>query len=121
MVLPDNVVKVFNLVCIERPIEAGVDSINGRLVGPALVDRDLVQIVVCSNGRVEEALRRSHVSLGRQQEVDGLALRVDGAIEVFPDALDLDLGLIHAPATANRALVLRAIVSMSEENESSTD
>jgi len=30
---------------------------------------------------------------------------VDGAVEVFPDLLDLDVRLIHAPVAADRALV----------------
>jgi hypothetical protein len=30
---------------------------------------------------------------------------VDGAVEVFSDAFDFDVGFIHAPATADRALV----------------
>jgi hypothetical protein len=58
-----------------------------------------------SHGLVEEALRRSHVALRRQQEVDGLALLVDGAVEILPDALDLDVRLIHTPAAPDRALV----------------
>ena len=30
---------------------------------------------------------------------------VDGEVEVFPEALDLDVRLVHAPAAADRALV----------------
>ena len=33
------------------------------------------------------------------------SLLVDGAVQVFPYALDLDVGLIHAPAAAGWALV----------------
>ena len=48
--------------------------------------------------------RRGHLALRHQQKVDGLSLLVDGAVEVFPDTLDLDVRLIHAPAAADRAL-----------------
>ena len=41
----------------------------------------------------------------REQEVNGLAVLVDGAVEVFPGALDLDVRLVHAPVGADRALV----------------
>ena len=105
MILLDNVVEVFNLAHKYLHVAAGVDRIDGRLVGPAFVHRDLVRVAVRSHGLVEEALRRGHVALGRQQEVDSLALLVDSAVEVFPDALELDVGLIHAQAAANRALV----------------
>jgi hypothetical protein len=30
----------------------------------------------------------------------------DGAVEVFPNALDVDVRLVHAPAAADRGLVL---------------
>jgi hypothetical protein len=105
MALLDNVVEVFNLVHEDRHVASGVDRIHGRLVGAALVHRNFDWIAVRSHGLVEEALRRGHVALRRQQEVDGLAMLVDGALEVFPDALDFDVGLIHAPAAADRALV----------------
>jgi hypothetical protein len=113
MVLLDNVVEVFNLAHKHRYVAAGVDSIDHRLLGPALVHRDLVRIAVRSHSLVKEALRRGLVPLRRQQEVDGLAVLVDGAVEVSPDALDFDVGLIHAPAAADQALVFTAIFSMS--------
>ena len=66
---------------------------------------DLLGIAVRSHGLLEEALRRSHVALRRQQEVDGFALLVDSAVAVFSDALDLDACFIHAPAAVDRAHV----------------
>ena len=106
MVLLDNVVEVFNLADKDRHGAVGVDLVRGRLVGATLVHRDFVWIAVRFHGLVEEALRRSHVPLRRQQEVDGLAMLVGGAVEVFPEALDVDIRLVHAPAAADRALVL---------------
>jgi len=105
MALLDNVVEVIHLVHEDRHVASGFDRIHGRLVGAALVHRDFVWIAVRSHGLVEEALRRGHVALRSQQEVDGLAMLVDGALEVFRDALDFDVNLIHAPAAADRALV----------------
>lgn len=57
---------------------AGVDRIHGRLVGTALVHRDFVWMAIQSHGLIEEAFCRSHVPLCHQQEVDGLAMLVDG-------------------------------------------
>ena len=105
MILLDDVVEVFTLAHQDWYVAPGVDRIDRRLVGAALVHRDLARIAVRSHGLVEEALRRGHVALRRQQEVDGLALLVDSAVEILPDALDFDVCLIHAPATADRALV----------------
>ena len=105
VVLLDDVVEVFDLTHQNPDVAAGVDRIDSSLVGAALVHRDLVRITARCHGFVEEALHRGHVALRRQQEVDGLALLVDGAVEVFPDVLDLDVRLVHAPAAADRALV----------------
>ena len=105
MILLDDVVEILDLAHHNWHVAAGVDRIDGRLVGTALVYRDFVKIVVCARGLVEEALRRSHVALHRQQKVDSLSLLVDGAIEILPDALDLDVGLIYVPAAVNQALV----------------
>src|SRR5471032_1137031 len=105
MVLLDDVVEVFDLAHYNRHIPAGVDRIDGSLVGAALVHRDLFGIAIRAHGLVEKALRRGHVALCRQQKVDGLSLLVDSAVEVFPDALDLHVGLIHTPAATDRALV----------------
>ena len=48
----------------------------------------------------------SLVALGRQQEVDRPAFLVHSTVEIFPDAFDLDVSFVHAPAAANLALVL---------------
>ena len=39
--------------------------------------------------------------MGAQQEVDGVAVLVDGPVEIFPVALDADVCLIHSPALSN--------------------
>jgi len=112
MVLLNNVVGVFNLADEDRQEAAGVDRIYERLIGAALAHRDFVWIAICSHGLVEEALRRRHVALRRLQELDALTLLVDDALEVFPDALDLDICLIHALPPTGR-LCFRAIFSIS--------
>ena len=104
MVLFDDIVEVFDLAYHDLHVAAGVDRIDRRLVGAALVHRDLVRVAVRSHGLVEEAIRRSHIAFGREQEVDGLSLLIDGAVQVFPYAFVLHVGLIHAPAAADWAL-----------------
>ena len=105
MVLLDDVVELLDLTHHDRHVTAGVDRIDGCLAGAVLVHRDLVRFAVCSHGLIKEALRRGHVALFRQQKVDSLSLPVDSAIAIFPDALGLDVGLTHTPASVNRAIV----------------
>jgi len=51
----------------------------------------------------QEQLRREQVALGRQHELDGLAGRIDGAIQVGPTASHLDVRFIHPPGPIRTA------------------
>jgi hypothetical protein len=105
MVLLDDIVEVLDPAYQNRLVTAGIDRINGCLVCAALVHRDFVGLAIRSHGLAEEALRRSHVALCRQQEIDGFTLLVDRTIQVFPHTVDLDVRFIHALAAADQTLV----------------
>jgi hypothetical protein len=49
----------------------------------------------------EERLCRGDAAVGSQQEVDRLAPLVDGAVQVVPTTADRDIGLVHAPRSAD--------------------
>jgi hypothetical protein len=93
VILFDDVVEVFDLAHKDWHGSAGVDCIDRRFFGAALVHRDLVRVAAHSRGLVEDALRSSHVALRCQQEIDGFTMLVDGAVEIFPGTLDLDVRL----------------------------
>ena len=78
---------------------------NCRRISAALIDRDFVRKTVLLNGFLEEAPGGFLVAVGGQQEVDGLAVSIDGAVKVFPLALDLDVRFIYPPARADRAFL----------------
>ena len=46
----------------------------------------------------------STITPDTQQEIDRVASLVDGTVQVFLLACDLDVGLVYAPAPAYRAL-----------------
>lgn len=89
MILFDDVVEMFDLAHLDRHVAAGIDRIGGRLIGSALVHRDLVRIAVRFYRFIEKAPRGSHITLRREQEVNGFSLLVDSRVQVFPDAFDL--------------------------------
>ena len=70
----------------------------------ALVDRDACSHVVQVDRALEEAPRRSHVAVRRQQEVHGLAESVNGPLQMLPLSAHLDAGLIHSPRGPDRSL-----------------
>jgi hypothetical protein len=48
----------------------------------------------------EESARCGGVSTRGEQHVDDLAVLVDGAVDVTPDPVDLDVGFIDEPSLA---------------------
>ena len=46
---------------------------------------------------LEKAQSGLLVAIGGEQDVDGLAVLVDAAIEILPLTLDLDMRLVHPP------------------------
>ena len=61
--------------------------LNGGSIGLAFVDGDLIRQTVLPNRFLEKAQSGLLVTVSREQEVDGLAVLVDGAVQVFPLAL----------------------------------
>jgi hypothetical protein len=81
------------------------ESLLGRATRSLIaVERDLMrQSALASESAPEERLGGGDVSFGAQQEIDGLSLFVDGAVEIGPASLDLDVGFVDAPGPAHRA------------------
>ena len=92
MILLDDVVEILHLPNNDRSSAAGIDLINRRLVGAALVDGDLLGYIVGLHDFFKEPQGCGLVALGGQKKVDRLALLVYSAIKVFPDPFDLDVG-----------------------------
>lgn len=55
---------------------------------------------------VEKTLGCCLVSLGSKEKINRLAFLVHCTIEVFPGTFDLDISLVHPPASTDRALAL---------------
>ena len=85
------VVEVLDRAHLDLGTGFFLERVKGRRVGPALVDGDLLRETLLSNGFLEEAPGGLLVAVGGQQEVDGLTVPIDGAVEVLPLAFDLDV------------------------------
>ena len=66
-----------------------LEGLNRCGIGAALIDRDRVRKAVLPHRFFEKAERGFLITMRREQEVDRLAVPVDGAVEVFPLAFDL--------------------------------
>ena len=95
MVLLDDLIEVLDLA---QPGEApqltlALHRRDRGGIGRILVHRDRAWVyrVRLAERLAEEAFRRRSIPLGREQKVDRLAAAVDGAIEISPAALYLDV------------------------------
>src|SRR5664279_5295384 len=78
----------------------GVVVFNGGGIGATVINGDLVGLTVQCDGLFQEAPRGSLIALGSEQEVDRIAIAINGPVEILPLTVDLDVGLDHAPARA---------------------
>ncbi len=82
-----------------------LECIKSGLISAALVDRDFVRQAVLPYRFPEKAQRGLLIAVDGEQEIDGLACFVDGAVEISPLAFDFDVRLVNPPARADWALV----------------
>ena len=102
MVLLDDVVQVFVLAYQDVNTGIGLDTFNGRRIGTALVDGDLLGQAVQVDGALQKTPGRCLVPLSSQQKVDGVASAVNRALKVLPLTRHFDVSLVHPPTTTNR-------------------
>src|SRR5450755_2621198 len=98
MVLLDNVVEVFALSDHDLGAVLPIVVLDSGVVRAALVDVDDLGKAVVLDGAREEALRRTTIAFGGQQEVDGVPLLINRAIPIPVIAADLDVRLVQSPA-----------------------
>jgi hypothetical protein len=68
------------------------------------IERDLTwQPALALKRPAEKRLGSRNIALGAEQEIDGLSLLVNGAIEISPAGLDFDAGLVDAPGHTSAA------------------
>ena len=101
----DKIVDAGQLAQLDVCARVGAHALDGRRVGTALVDGDLLGHTVKLDGSFKESPRRSEVSVSPKHKVDRGTGTIDGPVQVFPLAGDFDMGLVHAPAQAHRALL----------------
>src|SRR6266702_77639 len=74
------------------------------IIGRTPIDGDLLWHAVAADGLGQKPLGGLLIALFGQQDIDGLAGLIHGAIEVIPLPFDLDIRLVHAPADPHRTL-----------------
>lgn len=104
MVLFHDIVEILGLADPDGRFTIGVHGVQPGQIGTTPVDGYGVGGAILINGLLEVPSGRFLVPLGSQQEVNRVADLVDGAVQIFPLPLDLDVGLIDTPALADRAL-----------------
>ena len=80
MVLLNDVVHVLRLTISEGQARVGSHALNRRGVGATLVDGYPLRRAMQVDGSFEESSRSSSVSMCCKQEVDGVAITINGAV-----------------------------------------
>src|SRR6266704_5249653 len=104
MILFHNVVEILDLADFDRGVVCLIVALDGGCIGRTPVDGDLLWHAMAADRLGQKSLGHLLVPVLREEEVDGLARLVDGAVEIIPLAFDLDVGFVHAPTHPHRAL-----------------
>jgi hypothetical protein len=89
MVLLDDVVQVFALSQRNARVVVSVVADDRRGVGAALVDGNRLWFAVPINCLLEKTARCSLIAMGGKQEVDGVTVVINSAVEVAPAELPI--------------------------------
>src|SRR5215216_4375485 len=104
MILLHAIVEILDLADGDRGAVLLVVALDGRFIGRAAVNGDLLRHAVAADRLGQEAFGRLLVALLREEKVNRLPHFIDSTIEIALLALHLDVGLVHAPTHPNRAL-----------------
>jgi hypothetical protein len=104
MVLLDHVVEIFALADLDGCFAISIDRFEPGEIGTAFVDGHCFGHAILGDRFLKVTPRCSLVPMGPKQKVNGVAVLVDGPVEISPFALDADVGLVHPPALTNHLL-----------------
>jgi hypothetical protein len=108
MILFNEIVQILALTDFDFVAGFLLENLDSRGIGTAFIDRDLVRKTVLPYGFPEKAQRGFLIAVDGEQEIDGLACFVDGAVEIPPLAFDFDVRLVDP---TGRWLPFRKIAS----------
>lgn len=111
MILFVDVVQVFVLPYLDWRQALGIERFKRSQIGAAPVHGDCFGFAVLFNRLLEVAARRGRIPMGTQQEIHGVARLADRAVQVFPLAVGFDVGLIDAPALADRPFARSSLIT----------
>jgi hypothetical protein len=104
MVLFHDIIEILHLANTDcRPVFCVVTA-NSRSVGLTPINGNLLGHVMPADRLGEKAFGRLLVALLGQEEIDGLAVFIDGTIQVAPLPFHPDVRFVHAPADPHGAL-----------------
>ena len=104
MILLHDVVEVFHLTDDDGGAVGLVVALDSGFIGVAAVNRNFLGDPLTADSFLQKPKRRLCIAMLGKQKVNRLAVFVYGTVEIVLLALDLDVGLIQAPAHPHRTL-----------------
>jgi hypothetical protein len=108
-----NIVEAFHLPNDDHRTVLFIVAANGRGVGLAPINGDLLRHLAEANRFGEKAFGGPLIVVLRQEEIDGLSLLIHGPIEIIPLPFDPNIRLVHTSADPDRALaVVKSVLQL---------
>ena len=104
MVLYNQIMYILRLSNANGRIVLGIAADDRCRIGPTLVDIDDIRRAATLSGLGQKPLGGFLITLVGQQKINRFALLVYGPIQIHPQTLDTDIGLIKAPTDADGTL-----------------
>jgi hypothetical protein len=104
--LLDDIIEILDVADFDAGFMCCIVAFDRQRVGAALVDGNFLRRATLRNRHAQEAGRRLAVTLGSEEKLNRVSRFVDGPIKILSLAFDADVGLVHSPAGAHRALTL---------------
>lgn len=86
-------------------LAAGIKFHKGSCVCTAFIDGHHFWLTVLANGLMKEKQGSSRITFRRQQKVNGPAISINSAVQIFPLASDFDIRFVHSPPATHSTFV----------------
>ena len=104
VILLNDLVELFDLAHLDAGLGLGVVTSIAAVLAPLLSIVIFSGVPLCLIALCKKRSAAFAISFGGQQEIYRSACLVDRPVQIFPDALDLHVGLVQPPTGSYRTL-----------------
>ena len=111
MILLDNIIQIFTLPDFDPLVFVGIVLLDTGCIGTAFVDIDQAGLPIRADCFVDKSTCGLRITLGCQQEIDGISVLVDSAIEILPVTFDLNVRWLMTSCYLSKQILTKSVKS----------